>query len=368
MRFNNTPAKMIGATADPVRVFPDPNLEAAVRTAVGVPVGDIHQSDLDKVATFSSDAAGIVSLVGMEYWTTLTSLTITNDSVTDISPLSGLTALTYLDLTGNDIADLSYLTGLISLISLFISDTDMTVIPDLSSLTSLTELGVDTNSGLSDLSPLAGLTSLELLSAFDSNISDISPLASLTSLIYLGLEGNSIVDISAIAMTSGDLDLMDNPLNAAAYSMDIPALIAAGVTVNYDPTWRSPDGFVEEATWFDEALAYDGNTATYAYVPQNLNMWTDWCRFTFSAPVLTPTQLRIWMSHEVGATPKTCHVKAYDGDGGEETLVYDGIAEDQYVTVAVASLTKISYIEVRFEGQTGVTFNIYLNEVAVYGK
>ena len=74
------------------------------------------------------------------------------------------------------------------------------------------------------------------------------------------------------------------------------------------------------------------------------------------------------MSHEVGATPNMCHVKAYDGVGGEETLIYDDIAHDQYVTVNVTTLTKVSYFEVRFQGQTGVTKNIYLNEVGVYGK
>ena len=270
----------VSAPPDPVRVFPDANLAAAVRTACGLGVGaDIHQSDLDKVTTFDASGLGIVVLTGMEYWLTLLELYLSNNSIVDVSPL-----------------------------------------------------------------------------------------APLTSLGFLFLDLNNISDISPIAMTSGQLYIMDLPLNQAAYNIYIPALIAAGVTVDYPAIWRSPDGFVDSlGSWSDEALAYDENTATYAYVAQNLNMWTNWVRFTFSSPVLAPPEFRIWMSHNPGATPKTCQVKAYDGEGSEETLINQSITHDQYVVVPVTTLTKISYFEVRFEGQTGVTFNIYVNEVGVYG-
>lgn len=144
------------------------------------------------------------------------------------------------------------------------------------------------------------------------------------------------------------------------------AIIVGGV-VPSGPSWHSPDGYSDSGNkWSDEPKAYDGNTGTYAYVAQNLNMWCDWCRFTFSSPVVNASLLRIWMSHEVGATPNMCHLKAYNGVGGEETLIYTNIDHDKYVEVAV-TLASIAYIEVRFQGQTGVTNNIYLNEVALYG-
>lgn len=119
--------------------------------------------------------------------------------------------------------------------------------------------------------------------------------------------------------------------------------------------------------WSDEALAYDGNTGTFAYVAQNNNMWCQWCKFTYSIAITTPTKVRIWMSHEVGATPNQCHLKVYDGLGGSETPINTNIDHDQYVEANITTLTKISYLEVRFQGQTVVTKNIYVNEIGIYG-
>jgi prepilin-type N-terminal cleavage/methylation domain-containing protein len=313
---------------DPVRTFPDNALEAAVRTAVGVPEGDIHQSDLDAVSTFDASCLGIADLTGMEYWTNLTSLQISgcgSGPITDLSPLASLTGLTTLILDGNSIEDISSLASLTSLMDLELNENSIVNIPDLSGLTSLTYLDLDTNS-IVDCTSLASLTSLTTLyitnnslsedsydilydlealgsvctydpdpdpplnSSFNdanliatiqgtvgktwfrqldldlidifgpggvditdltgmelwtsltyvdlngNSIEDVSPLASLTNLTQLFLSVNSIVDISPLASLTNltILDITSNPLNAAAYSTDIPALEAAGVTVYYD--------------------------------------------------------------------------------------------------------------------------------------
>ena len=52
---------------------------------------------------------------------------------------------------------------------------------------------------LSDLTPLANLTQLTHLFAWNCQISDVNPLANLTRLKYLDLTRNRIVDISALA-------------------------------------------------------------------------------------------------------------------------------------------------------------------------
>lgn len=151
-----------------------------------------------------------------------------------------------------------------------------------------------------------------------------------------------------------------------AYELGCPAIV--GGVVAGGPSWRAPDGFVDgSGTWSDEEKAYDGNTGTFAYVPQNINMWTQWCRFTFSVPVTDASLFRVWWSKAAGATPNSVHIKAYSGLGGEEQLVYSLIDQDKYVEVAV-TLTPIAYIDVRFSGLTVVTNNIQLNELALYGK
>jgi Leucine-rich repeat (LRR) protein len=64
-----------------------------------------------------------------------------------------------------------------------------------------------------DLSPLAGLTSLETLALNENQISDISPLAGLASLKWLILKGN--------------------PLNDEARNVIIPKFTKEGVEVYY---------------------------------------------------------------------------------------------------------------------------------------
>ena len=56
-----------------------------------------------------------------------------------------------------------------------------------------TELDLSRNQ-IKDVTPLAGLTKLELLWLHDNQITDLSPLAGLTKLIRLNLDGNPIPD------------------------------------------------------------------------------------------------------------------------------------------------------------------------------
>ena len=259
--------------------FPDAALEAAVRTAIGVPTGNIYQSYLLPVTSFNASGLGIVDLSGMEYWTSLTTLWLSVNSIVDLTPLAGLTSLTDLGLSDNSIVDLTPLAGLTSLTSLglsansivsltplagltslqylwlaansivsptplagltnlqylWLSANSIVDLTPLAGLTSLTDLGLSDNS-IVDLTPLAGLTSLTYLDLGANSIVSLTPLAGLTSLITLGLSVNSIVSISALVgvMASGAIFIVANPLSVAAYHTDIPAIQATGVGVSFD--------------------------------------------------------------------------------------------------------------------------------------
>ena len=84
---------------------------------------------------------------------------------------------------------------------------------------------------------MTGLTKLEQLILNSNSISDISALASLTNLNNLWLNNNKISDISPIALLTNltTVALKGNELNSAAYAIDIPALEAKGISVQYDP-------------------------------------------------------------------------------------------------------------------------------------
>ena len=222
-------------SADEVVTFPDPNLEAAICDAIGKPMGDIYQSDLNNLTSLNAHSRNIANLSGLEHCTSLTQLDIGKNGISDISPLSGLTGLTELSLGYNQISDVSPLANLTSLTELSLRYNQISDVSPLANLTNLTELSLRYNQ-ISDISPLANLTSLTRLSLFDNQISDISPLANLTNLTELSLRYNQISDIKPLVdnpgLSEGNfVDLRSNPLSATSISTYIPQLKAMGVRV-----------------------------------------------------------------------------------------------------------------------------------------
>jgi hypothetical protein len=136
--------------------FEDSCFEISVRSALSVPSADITDEMLLSIDTLYNYSSyyRITSLKGIEKCTNLVVLGISNQSVADVSHLSGLTKLQ--------------------------------------------SLSLDQNYRVVDISPLAGLTNLKKLNLESNNISDISPLRDLTGLVDLGLLGNPITDISPL--------------------------------------------------------------------------------------------------------------------------------------------------------------------------
>ena len=172
------------ATAQVVDI-PDPNLRAAIEAELGKALG--APITLDEMATltgFAARNANIRDLTGLEHATNLKWLGLdgeivdgtwnNSNSISDLSPLAGLTNLTQLWIGGNVI---------------------------------------------SDLSPLVGLTNLTSLTLEANRISDLSPLVANTGL------------------GSGDeVYLRGNPLSHTSIKTHIPTLQGRGVTVKFDDT------------------------------------------------------------------------------------------------------------------------------------
>ncbi|MDD4607100.1 MAG: leucine-rich repeat domain-containing protein, partial [Patescibacteria group bacterium] len=181
-----------------VITFPDANLEAAVRDAIGKPTGDIYDTDVSGLTSFSADSSSISDITGMEYFTSLTYLNLSSNQISDISALSTLTSLTILYLYDNQISDISFLSGLINLTQLDLWSNQISDISALSGLTDLTYLSLYHNQ-ISDISALSGLTDLIYLSLSYNQISNLSALSTLTSLTTFYLDDNQISDISALS-------------------------------------------------------------------------------------------------------------------------------------------------------------------------
>ena len=176
--------------------FVDPNLESAVRTAIGKFAGAIYDTDVVGAGFTMLDAQGlgIQRLDGIEHCTDLITLWLHDNNINDLSPLSGLSALTWLQADNNQIADLR----------------------PLAALASLDKLGLGGNK-INDLTPLTGLTLLDELNLASNMISDVGPLVANT-----GLASSDVVDLTG------------NPLSQAALCTDIPDLEARGVEVWHD--------------------------------------------------------------------------------------------------------------------------------------
>jgi parallel beta-helix repeat protein len=185
-------------SAEQVVTFPDPNLEAAIREAIGKPAGDIWQSDLSSLTSLDANCRGITDLTGLEHCTNLMGLYLGGNQINDIRPLANLIDLTTLDLLGNQISNITPLTSLVNLIHLGLgTNNQINDIEPLANLVNLTSLSLNINQ-VGDISPLANLTNLTLLYLHDNQIGDIEPLANLTSLEILDLSFNQIGDISPL--------------------------------------------------------------------------------------------------------------------------------------------------------------------------
>ena len=220
--------------------IPDPNLHAAIVELIGLsPNASMLRGHLRTLTYLDAKNANISDLTGLEDATNLRILDlngeyvetenrwINSNSVSDFSPLMGLTKLTALYLRDSNISDISSVAGLTSLTSLDFANNSISDISAVSGLTDLRNLGLWGNSisdisavsgltdlrnlelgfnSISDISAVSGLTQLTRLVLPANNVSDISAVAGLTKLIDLGLGGNSISDISAV---SGLTDLKD---------------------------------------------------------------------------------------------------------------------------------------------------------------
>ena len=235
----------VGGSGTPV-IFPDANLQTAIRDEINKPTGDILDTDLLAMSSLGAISAGVTDLTGMEYCLGLTVADFRSNQITDISPLGGLTGLTGLILTNNDITDISPLQNLTNMMILNLSGN---TISDISSLVANTGIddgdivhlgstGLDLadmpdiqtleNRGVVVIHTIAGdlvvtfpdanleakvrealpkptgdlmaseLAGLNYLDASASSIADLTGLENCLSMTTLDLSDNQVTDISAL--------------------------------------------------------------------------------------------------------------------------------------------------------------------------
>ena len=287
--------------------IPDPNLRAEIEYQLkkgrGEPITVDEMATLAYVYEWDDD---IKDLTGLEFAINIVEVSLTRNSISDMSPLAELTKLQYLHLRSNSISDISSLAGLTSLIDLDLSGNAIVDTSPLAELTNLTRLSLSSNTitdisvlasltnleelqlsrnPISDISPLTDLIDLTRLELGSVAISDISPLVNLTNLTELGLRGNLVSDISGltgltnlqdldiggnsisdlsplidnIGLGDGDqIDVDDNPLDAISINTYIPALWRRGVKLDYEHLFFNEVGPVRVGDRFTVDLHLEG--------------------------------------------------------------------------------------------------------------
>ena len=193
----------------PVTV-PDVNLRAKIAEALNKPVSvQLTAGDMLTLTELEAPNANIRNLTGLEHAYNLRALHldgeyvegegwINSNTISDFSPIAGLTQLTQLGLFFGSVSDVSFLSGLIQLQTLNLSHTALSDISALSGLTQLTVLDLS-NTAISDVSPLAGLTQLSTLYLYNTSVSDITALSGLTELKAFGIVNTSVSDVSSLS-------------------------------------------------------------------------------------------------------------------------------------------------------------------------
>lgn len=202
-----------GDIPDEAIVFPDANLEAAIRRAVSFGDGPISQRDAYRVSEMVLDGGqnGDVrfsSLEGLQFFQGLKKLEIHCQSVTDLTPLAGLTQLEELLIKETPVSDLTPLAGLTSLTRLHLVFDQVTDVRPLQSLTKLSNLELQGNQ-IEDVAPLAALGEMDYLDISENQITDYTPLTGLGKLKTLRLSGNPGYRYYVLKDLADRLDIKD---------------------------------------------------------------------------------------------------------------------------------------------------------------
>jgi internalin A len=127
----------------------------------------------------------------------ITTLIISNNPISSLSPISEYSNLINLKADLTSISSLAELENITSLTTLNVSGTAVT---DFSPLAGMkVENLTASNIGLTVISTIAGVNSLEMLELPNNNIVDVQPLTGLSKLTVLNLSGNSVYNLTVLA-------------------------------------------------------------------------------------------------------------------------------------------------------------------------
>lgn len=176
----------------------DKLLEEAMRQATGITDRPITWGDVKDITELDLSNNAITDISALSGLTSLTTLNLSMNSGLDPGSLSGLTNLTILDLSYNELTDTGVLAGFVNLTELSLCGNGISDVSGLSELTNLIRLNLSENEVI-NANSLAGLKNLKELYLGRNKLSDAGWLSELENLTTLDLNTNALTDISSLS-------------------------------------------------------------------------------------------------------------------------------------------------------------------------
>ncbi len=252
----------VGTNAPVPVAFADPDLADAVRSALGLPPGDILATDMLALTELDISGKDIDNITGLEYALNLGKLVMNSpqlDPPSGMEILSTLTNLWELEIRYHNLTSLPDLTGLPLLRNLYLQGDQINSLQQFAGMPALIQFSVS-GSGLSDLSPLAGITTLGSVQFFDSALEDLSPLAGLPHLTSLGVFVAPLSDISPLATMTQlqSVHFVDTDISDLAPLANMTDL--RSVHIYNNPHLHDMQPLVDNTSFDAGSTLSDGNT------------------------------------------------------------------------------------------------------------
>ena len=146
--------------------------------------------------------------------------------------------MTFLDVSENLVSNLGSLSGLSNLQELRLWGNQIEDVVPIANCTQIERLVLSMNQ-IADVDALSGLHKLEELELSHNLLGDLSPFAELTSLTVLHLDHNQIADLAPLVANPGidagdEVYVRSNPIDCEQQAANIAELVMRGVLLDID--------------------------------------------------------------------------------------------------------------------------------------
>lgn len=332
--------------------FVDKAVESAVRELIGVR-GDspLYSNQLWSITEFTvpESAAVIVDVAHLPY---LEKLVVTNHTIDSLSVLADLTKLKSLDLTGSRFPadDLTILAGLPALTSLNLSDCSISTISALAGANNLTQLDLSSNT-VRNLEALSAMTNLVELSLQHNAVNDLSQLSSLVNLRTLDLSFNAVTSLSPLSSCTAltTLNASNNQISSVSGVTNLPGL----TTLNLEKNSLTDISVLASCTGLKD-LNIGSNAVTDI---SSLASLTKLEKFNFSSNQVTG--LPVW--------PDGCPLQTIDGSYNLLTSI-DILQKMKDLTYVYMDYNQLTSVDALADSYCLVQVNVFGNQISDVSK